>query len=69
METEKIFGRINEDGNVDLLHWESGEKVTRYENCWPLNSEVSGGHEHADGIELSRQDAEALEIPIDGVDC
>lgn len=67
--TEKIFGRINGNGNVDLLHWETGEAVTRFEGCWPLNSELSGAHEHPDGIELSKKDAESCEIEIEGVDC
>ena len=65
----EIFGRINGNGNDDLLHWESGEAVTRYAECWPLNSDLSGSYEHAEGIELSREDAESLEIPIEGVDC
>ena len=65
----EIFGRINGNGNVDLLHWESGEAVTRYAECWPLNSDLSGSYEHAEGIELSREAAESLEIPIEGVDC
>jgi hypothetical protein len=66
---EKIFGRINASGNVVLLHWETGEAVTRYEGCWPLNSDLGGSYEHPEGIELSREDAENLEIPIEGVDC
>jgi hypothetical protein len=62
---EKVFGRMNEDGNVDLLHVEDGEAVTRYEGCWPLNSELSGAYEHPAGIELSVEDAEELGIEIE----
>ena len=66
--SEKIFGRINSNGNVDLLYWETGEVVTRYEGCWPLNSEFGGGYEHPEGIELSREDAKKCGIEIEGVD-
>jgi hypothetical protein len=65
MEEEKVFGRINEEGSVDLLHYETGEAVTRYEGCWPLNSELSGAYEHPAGIELSVEDAEELGIEIE----
>jgi hypothetical protein len=65
----EIFGRINGAGNVDLLRWETGESVTRFDCCWPLNSDLSGSYEHPEGIELSREDAERLKIPLEGVDC
>ena len=64
----EIFGRINENGNVDLLCTETGETVTRFAGCWPLSSNMSGEYEHSEGIELSREDAENLDIPIEGVD-
>jgi len=65
----EIFGRLNGAGNVDLLHRETGERVTRYDGCWPLNSELSGSWEHPEGIELSKPHAEALKIPIEGIGC
>jgi hypothetical protein len=61
----EIFGRINSEGNVDLLHSETGEAVTRHEGCWPLNSNLSGAYEHPEGIELSKEDAQTLNIPIE----
>jgi hypothetical protein len=65
MEEEKVFGRKNADGNIDLLHWETGEAVTRYPGCWPLDSELSGAYEHPAGIKLSVEDAEELGIEIE----
>lgn len=67
-ETE-IFGRIDENGNVTVLHAEDGSPVTRLAlssgYVWPTGSDVSGEHEHAAGITISREDAERIDLEIE----
>ena len=64
-ETIEIFARINEDGNYDILHAEDGERVTYLDNCWPLDSSLSGSYEHPEGIRLDLEQVESLGIEIE----
>lgn len=62
----EMFGRINNVGNVDVLYVESGEVVTRIDaNVYPVGSELSARYEHAEGIALSRDDAEKIGLEIE----
>ncbi len=64
---EAIFGRVNVDGDIDLLY-KSGERITRLENwsgVYPVGSRLSCAYEHPEGIVLSRENAEDLEIEIE----
>lgn len=60
-----FFGRLNEDGNVIVLH-ETGEAATRLDaNVYPVGSQLSARNEHAAGIVLSREDAARLGLGIE----
>jgi hypothetical protein len=60
-----FFGRLNEDGNVIVLH-ETGEAATRLDaNVYPVGSQLSARNEHAAGIVLSRADAARLGLGIE----
>lgn len=62
----EMFGRINNVGNVDVLYVESGEVVTRIDaNVYPVGSELSARYEHAEGVVLSRDDAEKIGLEIE----
>ncbi len=64
----EIFGRINESGNVDILHAEDGGTVTRIDECitvYPVGSDRSTAYEHAEGIVLTVNDAKRLRISIE----
>lgn len=61
-----IFGRENAEGNVTLLYVEDGSAVTCLPGCWPVGSELGGSYEHPEGIAITRSDAEALGIDIEG---
>lgn len=64
-ENGEFFGRINEDGNVLVLHLD-GVAATRLDaNVYPIGSDLSARYEHAAGIVLSRNDAERLGIEIE----
>ena len=65
MKNQRVFGRINDNGNVDLLDYYTGESVTRYPDCWPLGSDLTGEYEHPEGISLTLEDAEKLKIEIE----
>lgn len=61
-----FFGRINEDGNVDVLHAEDGMAATRLDaSVYPVGSDVSARYEHPAGIVLTRDDAAKLAIDIE----
>ena len=61
-----IFGRINAEGNVDILHVEDGYPVTRIDaDIYPVGSDLSTRYEHPEGITLTKEDAEALGIEIE----
>lgn len=62
----EFFGRINEDGNVDVLHVEDGSAATRLDaSVYPVGSDVSARYEHPAGIVLTRADANRLGIEIE----
>ncbi|EIV3802018.1 hypothetical protein MAK22_001968 [Klebsiella aerogenes] len=62
----EVFGRVNSDGNVDLLDIETGEAVTRLDaNLYPVNSQLSTRYEHAAGIVITLEDAEKTGINIE----
>ncbi len=65
-ETDEIFGRLNDDGNVMLMHVEDGSDVCQLnENVYPVGSELSARHNHAEGIVLAPGDTEKLGIEIE----
>jgi len=62
----KIFGRINEDGNVCMLYVENGDVVTTMdENVYPIDSDISARYEHPRGIVLTLDDAQSIGIEIE----
>ncbi|ELQ4186790.1 hypothetical protein QSO38_004404 [Escherichia coli] len=63
----EVFGRINKNGNVDILFIEDGSPVTRLDvdNVYPVGSEVSTRYDHPEGIELTLSDAERIGIEIE----
>lgn len=62
----EFFGRINADGNVDVLHVADGAAATRLDaSVYPVGSDVSARYEHASGIVLTRADADKLGIEIE----
>jgi len=65
-----IFGRINGDGDVDVLDYDSGEAITRLPDArgYPVGSGLGCGYDHPEGITLSRTDADRIGIEIEGVD-
>jgi hypothetical protein len=65
--THRIFGRINSDGNVDIMDSETGEAVTRLDaDVYPIGSDLSARYEHPDGIVLAVADAETVGVEIEG---
>lgn len=62
----EFFGRLNEDGTVRVLHVAEGEAATRLDaNVYPVGSALSARYEHPAGINLSREDADALGLEIE----
>ncbi|AKF89466.1 hypothetical protein E4898_02155 [Salmonella enterica subsp. enterica serovar Anatum] len=62
----EVFGRINSEGNVDILFADSGESVTRLDaNVFPVGSDFGARYDHPEGITLTRADAESLGIDIE----
>jgi len=62
----EYFGRINADGDVDLLHTSTGEAVTRLDaDVYPVGSSLSARYEHPQGIVLTRADAMRVGIEIE----
>jgi hypothetical protein len=63
-----IFGRINSDGNIDVLH-ETGECVTRFDDSitgvYPVGSDITANYEHPNGITLSKEDAVKIGLSIE----
>lgn len=65
-ENGEIFGRIDDNGNVMVLYAEDGWPVTRIDSSvYPIGSELGARYEHAEGIILSREDADSLGIEIE----
>ncbi len=64
----QVFGRTDRAGNVYVLDSE-GFPVTRLtgvDGVYPVGSDLGVGYEHADGIVLTRADADRLGLVIDG---
>lgn len=61
----QVFGRTNNEGNVEIFD-ESGEACTRLDaNVYPVGSSVSARYEHADGITLTAEDAARIGIAME----
>jgi len=61
----EFFGRINEDGNVDVLHAD-GSAATRMDcSVYPIGSDVSARYEHPAGITISQDDAKRIGLDIE----
>lgn len=63
---ENIFGRINDQGNVNVLD-SDGYPVTRMDDCtiYPIDSQTSVCYEHPDGIVITKEDAEKIGLEIE----
>jgi len=65
MKKEKMFYRLNNDGNAIIFH-NSGEQVTQLdENIYPVGSDYSTRYEHPYGIVLTIEDAHKIGIKIE----
>ena len=74
----EFFGRLDERGNVTVLHVEDGAPATRLDaSVYPIvylvddegvrerTADLSARYEYADGITLARADADRLGIEIE----
>lgn len=62
----EVFGRINAEGNVDILFVEDGSPVNRLDaDAYPVNSDLSVRYDHAEGIVLTQEDARKIGIDIE----
>lgn len=60
-----MFGRINSQGNVTVFN-SDGSVATKIDaNVYPIGSGLSARYEHAQGIELSIEDAMKIELEIE----
>lgn len=67
---DNIFGRMNEDGNVLVLHVEDGLPVTQMDcNLYSVGSDGSKcvRYEHPEGIVLTLDDARSIGLPIEDI--
>ena len=61
----EVFGRINEQGNVDLFAMD-GEAATRVDaNIYHVGSGLSARYEHPEGITISKDDANRIGVQIE----
>jgi hypothetical protein len=61
----EFFGRLNESGNVNVLHVEDGYPATRLDaGVYPVGSRLSARYEHAAGVVLTWSDSVKLGIDI-----
>ena len=59
-----MFARKNDDGNYDIFE-NDGSVVTKINaNVYPVGSNFSTRYEHADGIVLTADDVDKLNIQI-----
>lgn len=68
-DSHKIFGRMNNTGNVDVLTVKDGERVTRITDrrlIYPVGSNLSTRQEHPAGIVLTLKDAREIGLEIEG---
>ncbi|WP_154974937.1 hypothetical protein [Klebsiella grimontii] len=62
----EVFGRINAEGNVDILFVEDGYPVTLLDaDAYPVNSDLSVRYDHSEGITLTLEDARNIGIDIE----
>ena len=58
----KMFYRITDEGNAEIFN-NDGQAVTRIDaNVYPVGSILSAMHEHPEGVILTVEDAESLNI-------
>lgn len=63
---DSIFGRMNENGDVDILDVDDGEAICRLDaNVYPVGNDLSVRYEYSNGIVLSLADANLLGIKIE----
>ena len=68
MKNKEYFGRLRDDGNVDVLYADGGGRVIQIEEwdtIYPVNSHLSCAWEHPEGIVLSIYDAKELRLTIE----
>lgn len=67
MDLQDVFGRINSEGNVDILDINEGCRVNRLDvdGIYPVNSNFSTRYDHPEGIVISLADAQKLGIEIE----
>lgn len=63
----EVFGKLNSEGNVDILYINDGDKVTRLnvDGVYPVDSTLSTRYEHANGIVLTVEQCKLLNIEIE----
>ena len=64
---KELFGRTNENGNVDVFYAVDGTEATQVDvdNLYPVGSSISSRYEHADGIEITAKDASRIGLEIE----
>ena len=64
---KELFGRTNENGNVDVFYAVDGTAATQVDadNLYPVGSSLSSRYEHADGIEIMAKDASRIGLEIE----
>ena len=61
-----IYGKLDGDGNVDILYSIDGISVNTLDTTLcPVGSVQSCRYYHAEGIKLSRADAELLGVEVE----
>jgi hypothetical protein len=65
----EVYGLMREDGNVDILYINDGDRVTRLnvEHVYPVGSQLATTYCHAKGIVLTVEQCEELNIEIEYV--
>lgn len=65
-ELNQVFGRVNGEGNVDILEIEEGHHVNKLNaHVFPVGSETGARYDHPEGITLTLEDAKKLGIEIE----
>jgi hypothetical protein len=61
-----MFGRINTEGNIDVLMTIDGAAVTRIDaNIYPVGSSLSARYEHPAGIVITVADAQQIGLSLE----
>jgi hypothetical protein len=63
----EVFGLMREDGNVDIVYINDGDKVTELDvdGVYPVGSQLSVKHSHASGIVLTVDQCKELNIEVE----